>query len=149
MRIELADREFAPRERAALVAVQGVETRREADQDQGVPLKSLRLRRRGRKRVHNRAREPITPLGEPGCVDAHLLEHGRQRPREVIGIGARGADKLVARAPHAHQIELRLGDAMRERIERARRIVRYARHDLARECGEPGIRRGIDTNGDA
>jgi hypothetical protein len=68
----------------------------------------------------------------------------------MIRIDAGLADEIVARLPHPDQIELRLGDAARQRIARAGWIIRRAgaRRDRPRQRGDLGVRHRISRDRD-
>src|SRR5882762_4759290 len=109
-RVEFPDRVFAPPQRAALVAIHAGEFCARVGQDECELLGPLWFRLNGGAHVRRKREALLEEFARPG----ELPDPGMEAlPRTKVWVGERPRDEVMACAPHAEEIDLRLRDSTR------------------------------------
>ena len=132
--VERPDRELAPRQRAALVAIEGCELAHAVGEDEGELLHALMAEVKG---LHHRVRQRNA---EPAQFD-HLPQHLDPRPvaapRSIVRIVERPRQHGMAGAADADDVDLRLRDAARHmQFEPEPRIGPFAGSGRRRDAAD-------------
>ena len=109
-RVEFPDREFAPPQRAAFVAIHAGEFCARIGEDECEFLRALRFRLNGVAHVLRKRDAPPEECAGLGELPDPCME---ALPRTKVRIGERPRNEVVACAPHAEEIDLRLRDSTR------------------------------------